>query len=214
MSNAAISQRFRPGYLPYAKALVFCLALLPFGWLVFGLFAGRLGANPVETMTHETGDWSLRLLLLTLAITPLRRLTGWQWLQRFRRMLGLFTFFYVVLHFSVYLVFDHFFDPRAILEDIIERPYITVGFAAFMLLIPLAITSTQGMMRRLGRNWQRLHRLVYPIAILAVLHFLWLVKADLREPLIYAAILALLLGYRLGHHYRRRLRLRRAVQSA
>ncbi|MBS1248383.1 MAG: ferric reductase domain protein transrane component domain, partial [Proteobacteria bacterium] len=143
------------------------------------------------------GDWSLRFLLLTLAVTPLRRLTGWNGLQRFRRLLGLFAFFYVSLHFGVYLVFDQFFDWRAIVADIAKRPYITVGFAGWLLLIPLAVTSTGGMMKRLGRNWQGLHRLVYLIGALGVLHYLWLVKADLSEPLLYAGILALLLSYRL-----------------
>jgi sulfoxide reductase heme-binding subunit YedZ len=151
----------------------------------------------VETLSHRTGDWSLRFLLLTLAVTPLRRLTGWNGLQRFRRMLGLFAFFHVCLHFGVYLIFDQFFDLSAIIADVAKRPYITVGFAAFVLLIPLAVTSTNRMIKRLGRNWQRLHRLVYLIAILGVLHYLWLVKADLREPLMYAGILAVLLGYRL-----------------
>jgi sulfoxide reductase heme-binding subunit YedZ len=156
-----------------------------------------MGANPVETLSHRTGDWSLRFLLLTLAVTPLRRLTGWNGLQRFRRMLGLFAFFHVCLHFGVYLIFDQFFDLSAIIADVAKRPYITVGFAAFVLLIPLVVTSTNRMIKRLGRNWQRLHRLVYLIAILGVLHYLWLVKADLREPLMYAGILAVLLGYRL-----------------
>ena len=179
------------------KPLVFSVSLLPLVWLFWLAWSDQLGANPVETLSHRTGDWSLRFLLLTLAVTPLRRLTGWNGLQRFRRMLGLFAFFYVSLHFSVYLIFDHFFDLSAIIADVAKRPYITVGFAGFVLLIPLAVTSTNQMIRRLGRNWQRLHRLVYLIAILGVLHYLWLVKADLREPLIYAGILAVLLGYRL-----------------
>ncbi|HRY15345.1 MAG TPA: protein-methionine-sulfoxide reductase heme-binding subunit MsrQ [Candidatus Competibacteraceae bacterium] len=183
------------------KPLVFSISLLPLTWLFWLAWSDQLGANPVETLTHRTGDWSLRFLLFTLAVTPLRRLTGWNELQRYRRMLGLFAFFYVCLHFSVYLVFDHFFDGAAILADIVKRPYITVGFAAFLLLIPLAATSTNGMIKRLGRNWQRLHRLVYVIGILGVLHYLWLVKADLREPLLYAGILAGLLGYRLWRRY-------------
>ena len=179
------------------KPLVFISSLLPLIWL-YGLFKqGQLGANPVETISHYSGDWSLRFLLLTLAVTPLRRVTGWNRLQHFRRMLGLFTFFYVCLHFSVHLVFDQFFDLQAIVKDVAQRPYITVGFAGWLLLIPLAITSTQAMIKRLGRNWQRLHRLVYVIGVLGVLHYLWLVKADLTEPLIYAGVLAVLLGYRL-----------------
>lgn len=180
-----------------SKPLVFIACLLPLAWLIWRFWNDQLGTNPVETLSHRTGDWSLRFLLLTLAVTPLRRLTGWNGAQRFRRMLGLFAFFYATLHFLVYLVFDQFFDLSAILADIGKRPYITVGFAAFVLLIPLAVTSTNRMIKRLGRNWQRLHRAVYLIAVLGVLHYLWLVKADLREPLLYAAILGALLGYRL-----------------
>lgn len=196
------------------RALLFIASLIPLGQLLVWLFTGRSGANPVETITHHTGDWGLRFLLLTLAVTPLRRITGWNGLQHYRRMLGLFAFFYVCLHFATYLVFDHFFDPRSIIDDVLKRPYITVGFTAFVLLLPLAATSTNAMMRRLGRNWRRLHRLVYPIAILGVLHFLWLVKADAREPLIYAVILTLLLGYRVWHHHRRRTQLHGVSQSA
>lgn len=181
---------------PYGKPLVFCVSLLPLVWLCWLAWQDRLGANPVETLSHRTGDWSLRFLLLTLAVTPLRRLSGWNWLLRFRRMLGLFAFFYVCLHLGVYLIFDQFFDPSAILEDIAKRPYITVGFAGFLLLIPLAATSTNGMIKRLGRNWQRLHRLVYLIAVLGVVHYWWLVKADISEPLLYAGLLTMLLGYR------------------
>jgi sulfoxide reductase heme-binding subunit YedZ len=163
----------------------------------------ELGANPIESITHHTGDWSLRFLLITLSITPLRRLLGWNWLLRFRRMLGLFTFLYAFLHFGTYLVLEQFFDFQAIAEDIIKRPYITVGFAAFLLLIPLAVTSTNAMVKRLGgRNWQRLHRLVYLIAILAVLHYLWLVKSDFLEPLSYASVLAILFSYRIWFYYR------------
>ena len=185
------------------KPLVFIASLIPFGGLLWMGLQGGLGANPVETITHQTGEWGLRFLLVTLAVTPLRRLTGWNWLQRCRRMLGLFAFFYVCLHFATYLVFDHFFNIQTILDDVLERPYITVGFSAFLLLIPLAVTSTNAMMKRLGRNWQRLHRLVYLIGILAVLHFLWLVKADYLEPMIYAGLLTVLLGYRLWYHYQR-----------
>ena len=188
------------------KLLVFSASLLPLAWLFWLAWSDQLGANPVETLSHRTGDWSLRFLLLTLAVTPVRRLTGWNGLQRFRRMLGLFAFFYVSLHFGVYLIFDQFFDLSTIIADVAKRPYITVGFAAFLLLIPLAVTSTNRMIKRLGRNWQRLHRLVYLIAILGVLHYLWLVKADLREPLMYAGILAVLLGYRLWWRIRGSLR--------
>lgn len=185
----------------WSKPLLFILCLLPLA----ALFWLDWGANPVETLTHHTGRWTLRLLLLTLAVTPLRRLSGWNWLLRYRRMLGLFAFFYALLHFGVYLVFDHFFDLHAIAEDVVKRPYITVGLAALLLLLPLAATSTNGMIRRLGgRRWRRLHRLVYAIGLLAVLHYLWLVKADLEKPLIYAAILGVLLSYRLWLHYQPR----------
>mgnify|MGYP001766407452 CR=1 FL=1 len=179
-----------------AKPLIFMSCLLPLAWLCGLAWQGQLGANPVETLSHRTGDWSLRLLLLTLAITPARRLTGWNRLQQFRRMLGLFAFFYVSLHLAVYLIFDQFFDWPAIVADVVKRPYLTVGFAAFLLLLPLAITSTHAMMKQLGRNWQRLPRLVYLIAVLRVLHYAWLVKADLTEPLLYGGVLAMLLGYR------------------
>ncbi|RUQ31870.1 MAG: protein-methionine-sulfoxide reductase heme-binding subunit MsrQ [Candidatus Competibacteraceae bacterium] len=189
-------QANRPFFV-VVKPLVFLMSLLPLAWIGWLAWQGELGANPVETLSHRTGDWSLRFLLLTLAVTPVRRWTGWNRLQQFRRMLGLFAFFYVSLHFAVYLIFDQFFDWTAIVADVIKRPYITVGFAAFLLLIPLAITSTHGMMRRLGRNWQRVHRLVYLIAVLGVLHYAWLVKADLTEPLLYGGALAVLLGYRL-----------------
>ena len=176
---------------------MFGLCLVPLTLLVLDGFRGGLGANPVETITHVTGLWALRLLLLTLGVTPLRRLFGWNRLIAYRRMLGLFAFFYASLHLSTYLVFDQFFDLRAIWEDVLERPYITLGFSAFLLLVPLAVTSTNGWIRRLGKRWVTLHRLIYPAAILVIAHFLWLVKADYREPGIYAVILLLLLGYRL-----------------
>lgn len=179
------------------KPLVFAASLLPLAWVVWLGWQDQLGANPVETLSHHTGDWSLRFLLLTLAVTPLRRLAGWNRLQQFRRMLGLFAFFYVCLHFGVYLIFDQFFDLASIVEDVAKRPYITVGFTAWLLLIPLAVTSTNGMIKRLGRHWRRLHQLVYPIGALGVLHYLWLVKADLAEPLLYGGVLVVLLGYRL-----------------
>jgi sulfoxide reductase heme-binding subunit YedZ len=164
--------------------------------LVYGILTHSLGANPIEAVTRGLGDWALRLLLVTLAVTPLRRLTGLGWLLRLRRMLGLFAFFYAVLHVLTYLWLDQFFDWGAILKDVVKRPFITVGFLSFVLLIPLAVTSTHAMMKRLGRHWQRLHRAVYAIAVLGVLHFWWMVKADVREPALYAAILAVLLGLR------------------
>lgn len=181
-----------------AKPVMFVACLLPFAWLLFRTFTGRLSAEPIEDITFTTGDWALRFLLITLAVTPLRRLTGWNALIRLRRMLGLFAFFYVCLHFLTFLVLDQFFDWQAIVEDIVKRRYILVGFSAFVLLIPLAITSTDGMMRRLGgRRWQRLHRLVYIAAIGGVLHFLWLVKSDITEPMIYILILGALLVFRI-----------------
>ena len=193
----------RQRLLVWAKPLVFFLCLLPLAILLWSGFNARLGANPVEAATHYTGEWGLRMLLFTLAITPLRRLSGWNGVQRFRRMLGLFAFFYVCLHFTIFLVFDHFFDWWGIWQDVVKRPYITVGFLAFVLLIPLAVTSTQTMIKRLGRNWQRLHRSVYLIGVLAILHFLWLVKANnILEPLLYGLILVVLLGYRLWFSYR------------
>ncbi len=181
------------------KALLFVAASLPLSWLALRAagHAGGLGANPVETLQNELGIWALRWLWLTLAITPLRWLLGWAWLLQFRRMLGLFAFAYCSLHFLNYLWLDQFFDLAAIIEDITERPFITVGFSALLLMLPLALTSTNGWRRRLGRRWQRLHRLIYPAAILASWHFWWQVKKDFTEPLIYAAILALLLGFRL-----------------
>lgn len=179
------------------KPTVFALCLLPAGWLLWDALTGGLGVNPIEEITHRTGDWALKLLLLTLAVTPLRRISGWSALLRLRRMLGLFAFFYALLHFATWLVLDQFFDWQAILADIAKRPYITLGFSAFLLLVPLAVTSTDGMLRRLGRNWLRLHRLIYPAAVLAVAHFWWLVKADLLEPAVYAGLLALLLVLRL-----------------
>ncbi len=185
-------------WIARTKPFVFAICLLPAVALVYAAFTDGLGADPIEKLTHTTGDWTLRFLMITLAVTPLRQLTGWHTLIRLRRMLGLYAFFYAVLHFSVYIVLDQFFAWTFIVEDIAERPYILVGFTAFLLLLPLAVTSTNAMVRRLGgRRWQRLHRLVYAIAVLGVLHFLWLVKADVSEPAIYAMILTFLLGYRL-----------------
>lgn len=181
-----------------AKPIIFVLSLVPLAWLVWNGVADDLGANPVETIRRYTGDWTLRFVLIALAVTPLRRITGWNAIIRVRRMLGLFAFFYACLHFISYIWLDQFFMWEAIIEDVLERPYITVGVLSFLLLIPLAVTSTNGMVRRLGgRRWQRLHRLVYIIAIGGVIHFFWLVKSDISEPVIYGALLALLLGYRL-----------------
>jgi sulfoxide reductase heme-binding subunit YedZ len=180
-----------------AKAGVFVAALVPAALLLGRGLSDSLGANPIEAITLTTGRWALRFLLITLAVTPVRRITGWNRVIGFRRMLGLFAFFYAGLHFMTYLVLDHFFDWTTIAEDITERPFITVGFAAFVLLVPLAVTSTTGWVRRLGRRWQHLHRLIYVAAGCAVVHFIWKVKSDLRDPLQYAAILAALLGFRI-----------------
>ena len=183
------------------KPVLFVLCLLPLAWLTWDVWQGSLGPDPVAQLEHRTGDWALRLLLASLAITPLRRLGGWHKLVRFRRMLGLFAFFYASLHLTTYLVVDLGGFWTQIFAEIVKRPYITVGFTAWLLLIPLAVTSTHAMMRRLGRHWQRLHRLVYLIALLAVLHFLWLVKSGqkiaVREPLVYLAIYAGLMLARL-----------------
>jgi sulfoxide reductase heme-binding subunit YedZ len=189
----------RVAWVTAAKGAIFVLALAPLAKLVAGVvyFPEWLGANPAEFITRATGDWTLRFLLLTLTVTPLRKLTSWHWLLRFRRMLGLFAFFYGIVHLSSYVAFDHVFDVSEILRDIVKRPFITVGFTVFALMLPLALTSTDGMVRRIGaRRWLSLHRLVYVIAPLGVLHFWWMVKRDVTEPAIYAALLAILLGYR------------------
>lgn len=172
-------------------------ALAPSAWLVRGLMRGALGPNPIETLTHTTGMTALVLLLVTLAVTPLRRLTGWNPVIRLRRPLGLFAFFYAVCHFSIWFVFDMVFNWRWMLEDIAQRPYITVGMGALLLLVPLAVTSTKGWIRRLGKRWVKLHRLAYVATALAVVHFFWLVKSDIRLPVLLGACLAVLLLARL-----------------
>ena len=192
----------------YIKVAVFLLCLVPFVVLLEKFFGPHpfdmngcgvgLGANPVEALEHGFGDWTLRFLLITLSITPLRKLLRVPSLIKFRRMFGLFAFFYGCAHFTTYLWLDKFFNLHEILLDVAKRKYITVGFAAFILLIPLAITSTAGWIRRLGgKQWQKLHRLIYFSAIAGVIHYLWLVKKDIREPLEYGAVLAVLLGYRI-----------------
>ncbi len=192
---------------PLAKPLLLALSLLPFAWLAYGAVANTLGANPAEALIRSTGDWTLRFLCLTLAITPLRQWTGWHGLARLRRMLGLFTYFYVVLHLLCFAWLDQGFDVQAIAKDIAKRPFILVGFAAFVLLTPLALTSFNRAIKALGAaRWQALHRLVYAVAALALLHFFWMRagKNDFAEVAIYAAILGVLLGARVVRWARQR----------
>jgi len=181
----------------YLKPFVFLACLLPLGRLAWKAHNAALGANPIQVITWSTGTWTLVFLMVTLAITPLRKLTKQYWLIRYRRMLGLFAFFYGALHFTTYLWLDQFFDWQSITKDVVKRPFITVGFTAFVLMVPLALTSTQRAIRWLGKRWQMLHRLNYAVAIAGVIHYIWLVKKDLRKPMIYAAILAVLLLYRI-----------------
>jgi sulfoxide reductase heme-binding subunit YedZ len=187
------------------KPVIFLACLAP-AFLVLGdtfELTGTLGANPVEEILDRFGNWGLRFIMIALAITPLRRLTGWNWLTRFRRMLGLFAFFYVLVHFLVWLILDQGVLWPAIVEDLAKRPFIAVGFAALVILTAMAVTSTNGMRRRLGRNWQKLHYGAYAVGLLGVWHYWWQVKKDIREPLIYAAILVLLLGIRAWYHFRK-----------
>ena len=188
------------------KPLLFAACLLPFALVVTDAFeiTGRLGANPVEEILDRFGNWGLRLLLITLAVTPLRRITGFNWLVRFRRMLGLFAFFYVLLHFLTWFWLDQGMLMSAIVEDVVERPFITLGFIAFLLLLAMALTSTVRARRRMGRNWDRLHFSIYGAGILGVWHYWWQVKQDFAEPLVYALILAVLLGARAWWAHRRR----------
>ncbi len=194
--------------LAWLKRLLFVLALLPLAVIVVDGFGGRLGANPIETITRASGDWTLYLLCLTLVVTPLRRFTGQPWLLKLRRMLGLFSFFYASLHFLCFVWFDHFFDLTEMIKDVVKRPFITVGFIAFLLLVPLALTSSDAMVRRLGRRWIWLHRLVYVVAVLAILHFWWMRagKNNFAEPLLFGVIVALLLGIRIVFRWRASLR--------
>ena len=200
----------KPGsnaFFRLTKPVVFLVCLLPLAGLLgraFGVAGYDLGANPVEALLHSLGLWGLRFLLMGLAITPLRRWTGWSWLVRYRRMLGLYAFFYVLLHFLVYAILDQGLDLNAVIEDVVKRPYITLGMTGLLLLLPLAATSTRGMMRRLGKRWQKLHRLVYLIGVLAVWHFYWQVKLDTLEATVYAAVLTLLLITRLYYAYRKK----------
>jgi sulfoxide reductase heme-binding subunit YedZ len=185
------------GMIRRSKVVIFLASLGPLARLGWKAYRGALGANPIEFITHATGDWTLIFLLSTLAITPLRQLIRQPWLIRYRRMLGLFAFFYATLHFLTYIWLDKFFDLHEMLADVAKRKFITAGFTGFVLLIPLALTSTRGWIRRLGgKRWQALHRLIYASAIAGVIHYLWLVKADLHKPLEYAFVLGVLLAYR------------------
>ena len=189
----------------WTKVAVFLICLIPFGELVWRIIKSDLGANPVEFLQHATGDWTLRFLVFTLCITPFRKLLNLPDLIRFRRMLGLFAFFYVSLHFLTYLGPDQAFDLAAMWKDVAKRPFITVGFAAFVSLIPLAVTSTAGWIRRIGgKRWQMLHRLIYFAAVCGVIHYYWLVKSDVRKPLLYGALVAILLAWRLGSWFSKR----------
>jgi sulfoxide reductase heme-binding subunit YedZ len=191
--------------LRFLKVGVFIAALGPLAYLIYGAFADTLGANPIDAITDETGTWTLRFLALTLVVTPLRKWTGWNSLIRFRRMLGLFAFFYGSLHFLTYLVLDQFFAVDEIVADIMKRPFITVGFTAFVLMIPLALTSTAGSIRRLGgKRWNLIHRLVYVSAIGGVVHYWWLVKSDISRPARYGAVIAVLLAARVWFAYNAR----------
>jgi len=213
-----------------AKPIVFAAALLPVADLILGALHGQLGANPLEKITHATGDWTLRFIVMTLAITPVRRLTGRNWLIRFRRMIGLFAFFYGTVHFLIYVIADRFAGldfvdgvwawstaralAASIWDDIYKRPYITVGFTGLVAMVPLAITSTAGSIRRLGgRRWNRLHRLIYLTAVAGVIHYWWLVKADILHPAIYASLVAILLGLRVIWALKRSRWLRQPVQA-
>jgi sulfoxide reductase heme-binding subunit YedZ len=192
------------------KPLVFTACLIPLAWLVTDALeiTGTLGANPVEAVLDHFGNWALRFIMIALAVTPLRQITGWQSLSRFRRMLGLFAFFYVFMHFLVWLILDQGLLMSAILEDIVKRPFITIGMAALVLLSLMALTSFAAARRRLGKRWQQLHNSVYLVGVLGVWHFWWQVKADFVEPLIYAVILTALLGHRLLRRQRRQLHTR------
>jgi methionine sulfoxide reductase heme-binding subunit len=187
-----------PRAITAVRMALFLACLVPFALLVWGAASETLGTNPIETITRETGWWALFLLCATLTVSPLRHLTGAGWLLKLRRMLGLFAFFYACVHFVAFVWFDHWFDPASIVNDVIERPFVTLGFAAFVLLIPLAFTSTYSMQRTLGHNWQRLHRLAYAAAVLGVLHFWWLVKLDVTEPAGFALLLVALFVMRIA----------------
>ena len=184
-----------PG-IRFFKPVIFILCLLPFAGLISGAFQDTLGPNPVEAMIRTLGDWGIYFLLIGLTVSPARKVFKLNWLIQYRRMIGLFAFFYISMHFLSYIWFDQFFDVQAIIKDIIKRPFITIGFVCFLMLIPLALTSTNGMMRRLKKNWGRLHKLVYPVSVLALLHYFMMIKADYLVPIFLLIILSVLLGYR------------------
>lgn len=206
-TSSAISNKEKSSLIKisHLKVLLFLICLTPFCYMLWGFFSHQLGANPIDTVTRLSGLWALRFLLITLCVTPLRWLTGLNQLVRFRRMLGLFAFFYATVHMLLYLGLDQFFDWSEIWRDIVKRPFITVGFINFVALLPLVVTSTNKMVKRLGgRRWKKLHRLTYFVAAAACVHFLMLVKADIREPVIYIIILCGLLGVRLIHAARQK----------
>ena len=197
-----------------SKTALFLAALIPAALLVRGMLAGSLGANPAETIQLSTGRWALKFLIATLAVTPLRRLTGWNVLIQYRRMLGLYAFFYASLHFTTYIVLDQYFAFDAMITDVIKRPFITMGFAAWLLMLPLALTSTKGWIRRLGRRWTKLHALVYIAVVCAAIHFAWKVKVFTGDPVIYSAIIAVLLAFRIVWTVRKRATVRRGATAA
>lgn len=184
------------------KPVVFLLCLIPFTWLFYAASQGALGPDPAEKIMHVTGEWSIRLLVLTLLVSPIRNLFSWRWPLKLRRMLGLYVFFYVCIHMMSFAHFYIGWSAAILAEELIERPYITVGALAWLLLMPLTFTSTRGMQRRLGRNWRRLHQLIYPIAILACLHLIWQARSDIGEALVYSLVVAALLLWRLRHTFR------------
>lgn len=196
------------------KPLIFLLCLVPLGLIARAFFLDQLGANPIEKVELETGRWTLRLLAITLSVTPLRKITGWNGLSRYRRMLGLFTYFYACTHLLVYIGLDMVFDVSDIVEDVLEHVYVTVGMLTFLILTPLAITSTKGWVRRLGKRWVKLHRLIYVAAITGTIHYLWAVKKDTFLPLVYLAIFIVLLGFRLWVHFSKRTGASKTLESS
>jgi methionine sulfoxide reductase heme-binding subunit len=206
-----VSPVFRPSVIKLAKVVLFLGALVPQALLIRGALIGDLGVNPAETIQLETGRWAFKFLLLSLAVTPVRRITGWNPIIQFRRMLGLFAFFYAFCHFAAYWSFDLGFAFAAMIGDVLKRPFIAFGFAALLLMLPLALTSTKGWIRRMGKRWTQLHRLVYVAAVLAALHFALKVKVFTGDPVIYAAIVTVLLGFRVVWYMRKRERTRPAI---